>query len=149
MLSIRTKIIIVCTLFLVTSCFFHGEEKITVINNSGSDIFYHFDYNSDTLDFYDPFDVHNMPSEGAKQRFNELRIEKFSQKRPRLPFDNWINRVNQSRDSTLRIYFYYPDTVYNFSRNTIREKKLWIKKKNYKIKDLDAVNWNVYFLQCE
>ena len=134
-----------CTLFL-TGCFFRGEEKLTIINNSDSDIFYEFNYSSDTLDFYDPFDVRNMNPQGAKQRFEELRITKFSQKRPRLPFESWTTRVSRSKDSVLRIYFYYPDTVYNFSRKTIRDKKMWIKKKSYKIKDLDAVDWKVYVL---
>jgi hypothetical protein len=145
-MSIKTKIIYICTLFSLTGCFFHGEEKITVINNSGSDIFYEFNYNSDTLDYYNPFDVRNMNPQEAKYRFDEHRIVKFSQKRPRLPFESWINAVNKSKDSTLRIYFYYPDTIYHIPRETIREKKLWLKKKSYKIKDLDAIDWKVYFL---
>lgn len=142
----KTKILLICVIFFLTDCFFRGEEKLTIINNSDSDIFYELNYNSDTLDYYNPFDVQNMTPEEKKYRFNELRIAKFSQKKPRLPFDNWINKVNKSKDSVLRIYFYYPDTIYNIPRKTIREKQLWIKKKSYKIKDLDAINWEIYFL---
>lgn len=142
----RAKILFICSLFFLTSCFFHGEGKITIINNSGSDIFYEFNYSSDTLDYYNPFDVRSMNPQGAKQRFEELRIAKFSQKKPRLPFESWTTRISRSKDSTLRIYFYYPDTIYHISRETIREKKLWLKKKSYKIKDLDAIDWKVYFL---
>lgn len=146
MLLIRTKILFVWMLFFLAGCFFRGEEKLTIINNSGSDIFFEFNYSSDTLDYYNPFDVHNMTPEEANQRFEELRIAKFSKKKPRLPFESWTTRISRSKDSVLRIYFYYPDTVYNFSRKIIREKKLWIKKKSYKIKDLDAIDWKVYFL---
>lgn len=143
---IRNKILSICVLFFLTGCFFRGEEKLTIINNSGSDMFYELNYNSDTLDYYNPFDVQNMTPKEKKYRFNELRIAKFSQKRPRLPFESWTTRVSRSKDSVLRIYFYYPDTIYHIPRETIRDKKMWIKKRSYKIKDLDAIDWKIYFL---
>lgn len=125
--------IFLLTLNLLSCDYYDG--RLEIINKTDETIV--FEYDNDT--------VLEVPSVNKKEYFLSNKIEPGDTNRVVLMGSTqaWPWFVAEKPDSTLRIYVFNHDLVVNSDWDSLRANKLYKKRLDYNLDDLNSMDWKI------
>jgi hypothetical protein len=122
-------------LFLISACD-TNDGRLHLVNKSNKII--SFEYSNDSLP--------NSPNKIEYYRRDSFPPNSTKMELMRGPDDAWLRYIRNGSEKKLYLFVYDYDTLIKYDNmDTVRKKRLYVKKISFSEKELNDLNWQVEF----
>ena len=138
--------ILLVTLLIVSSCD-PADNRLKIINNSNSDIYYYYSCDSslENLHIYRTGYYTNSLGDSTYVIGSLVKKNSFRKLIMRLGLKAWIHYVKDCPNHELNVYIFSDSTVMKYSDIEIKDKRLFKNHFIMSLKDLKQNDWTVRY----